>query len=212
MPPILLCWPTTSEADYGGMTAEVEPSCQYSITFYCYVTVGRGGAVLTTWCLTWKCVWSKDVKFTSFIQKRWHPLTFVNACWTRIETKQWMWGQWGGGWYISAVATAMWKTSHFLDGHVQLSHHKMKCVSISSSMWISGSQPGNYIWSWTLASVHARWVPWVLTQEQKECHRQVFQVLLNQYEAEGDSFLSRVITGDDMWCHHYETKSKWQCI
>ena len=26
MPPILLCWPTTSEVDVGGMTAEAAPS------------------------------------------------------------------------------------------------------------------------------------------------------------------------------------------
>ena len=26
MPPILLCWPTTSEVDVGGMAVEVEPS------------------------------------------------------------------------------------------------------------------------------------------------------------------------------------------
>ena len=52
----------------------------------------------------------------------------------------------------------------------------------------------------------------MLAHEQKEQHMQDSQNQLNQYEAEGDSFLSRVITGDDMWCHHYETKSKWQCI
>ena len=33
---------------------------------------------------------------------------------------------------VSAVVTAMWKTSHVLDGHEQLSHHKMKNVLISS--------------------------------------------------------------------------------
>lgn len=31
----LLFWPTMSEADAGGMTAKVEPSHQYSITFCC---------------------------------------------------------------------------------------------------------------------------------------------------------------------------------
>jgi len=33
MLPILLCWPTTSEADTGGTAAEVEPSHQYSTHF-----------------------------------------------------------------------------------------------------------------------------------------------------------------------------------
>jgi len=39
---------------------------------------------------------------------------------------------------------------------------------------------------------------------------QVCQDLLNQYEAEGDSFLDRIITSDEMWCHHYKPESKRQ--
>ena len=42
MPPIVFCWPITSEADFGGMAVEVEPSHQYSITFYCATDGGRG--------------------------------------------------------------------------------------------------------------------------------------------------------------------------
>lgn len=38
MPPILLCWTTMSEADGDGMTVEVEPCCQYSVTFCCNET------------------------------------------------------------------------------------------------------------------------------------------------------------------------------
>lgn len=45
MPPILLCWPTTSEADVCGMTVEVEPYGQHSIPCCCRVTDGRRGAV-----------------------------------------------------------------------------------------------------------------------------------------------------------------------
>lgn len=44
-PPILLCWPVTSEADVGGMRVEVELSHEYSITFCCLVTDGSRGAV-----------------------------------------------------------------------------------------------------------------------------------------------------------------------
>ena len=50
----------------------------------------------------------------------------------------------------------------------------------------------------------------MLTQEHKEQRMQVCQELLNQYEAEGDSLLDRIITGDETWCHHYELKSKQQ--
>ena len=45
MLPVLLSWPTTSDADVGGMAVEAEPSQQHSITFYCYVTDGSKGTV-----------------------------------------------------------------------------------------------------------------------------------------------------------------------
>ena len=91
------------------------------------------------------------------MRKRLHPLTFINVCWTFMETIQWMLAQWCGGWHVSAVATATWKTSHVLDSHAQLSHHEMKSVSISSSVQIDGLQLGNCVWSWISASVHWKW-------------------------------------------------------
>ena len=60
--------------------------------------------------------------------------------------------------------------------------------------------------------VCTRWVPRMLTQEHKEHRMQVCQDLLNQYEPEGDSFLDRIITGDETWCHHYEPESKRQSM
>jgi len=33
------------------------------------------------------------------------PLTFINACWMFMETKQWIWAQWGSGWCVSVVVT-----------------------------------------------------------------------------------------------------------
>ena len=44
--------------------------------------------------------------------------------------------------------------------------------------------------------VCARWVPQMLTQEQKEHHMQVCQDLLNQYKASGNNFLGLSITSD----------------
>ena len=60
--------------------------------------------------------------------------------------------------------------------------------------------------------VCARWVPRTLTQEHKEHCMQVCQELLNQYEAEGDSFLNHIITDDEMWFHHYGPESKRQSV
>ena len=45
MPPILLCWLTTSEANIVDMAVEVEPSRQYSVKFCCRATDDSRGAV-----------------------------------------------------------------------------------------------------------------------------------------------------------------------
>jgi len=45
MPPILLCWPTTSEADAGGMAVEIEPSNQCSVALCCCETDSSREAV-----------------------------------------------------------------------------------------------------------------------------------------------------------------------
>ena len=61
---------------------------------------------LIDWHLPQKCVWNTGVGFNYFIQKKWHPLTFIYSYWTFMETQQWMWAQWGTGWCVSALATA----------------------------------------------------------------------------------------------------------
>lgn len=45
MPPILQCWPITSETDVGGMGVEAEPPYQHCVTCCCCMTNGSRGAV-----------------------------------------------------------------------------------------------------------------------------------------------------------------------
>jgi len=45
--------------------------------------------------------------------------------------------------------------------------------------------------------VSARWVPRQLTAELKERHVDACQELLKLFEAEGDGFLGRIVTGDE---------------
>jgi len=45
VPTVVLCWPTISEADVGGIAVEVDPSHQYSVKSCCHVTDGSRGAV-----------------------------------------------------------------------------------------------------------------------------------------------------------------------
>jgi hypothetical protein len=54
----------------------------------------------------------------------------------------------------------------------------------------------------------ARWVPRSLTEEHKEQRKIICSELLARYEAEGDYFLSTIVTGDETWIHH--TTSPWK--
>ena len=112
MPPILLCWSTTSEAD-DGSRGWIFPTIFHYMLLPCDRWQQMGS--LTKWCLTWKCEWSKGVSLNSTMQKKLHPLTFTDVCWTFMVTKQWVREQWGGEWCGSAVVTAMQKTSHVAD-------------------------------------------------------------------------------------------------
>ena len=143
MPPILLYWLITWEVSVSGMALEVELSHQYPITFCCRVTDGSRGAVSQNGIWHGSAYEAKVWHWIPLRVKKWHPLAFINAFWTFLETNQRLWAQWGSGWCISVVMTEMWKTRHILDGHAQLSHHKMKSILISSSTQIDGLWPGN---------------------------------------------------------------------
>jgi len=56
--------------------------------------------------LTQECGWSRGIIWISPCRNKWHPLTFIDTCWTFVEIKQWMWAQWGAGWCVSAVVTS----------------------------------------------------------------------------------------------------------
>ena len=68
----------------GGMSVEAQPSPQYPITCCCCVTDGSRGA-LTQQCLTWKRIWSKGVLWNPSVGKKWHLVTFTDACWTFVS-------------------------------------------------------------------------------------------------------------------------------
>jgi len=56
--------------------------------------------------------------------------------------------------------------------------------------------------------VCARWVPKRLTPEVKERRFNECQELLRRYEADGEAFLQRIVTGDESWVHFYEPERK----
>ena len=60
--------------------------------------------------------------------------------------------------------------------------------------------------------VSARLVPRQLTKEHKRRRVEICQTLLNRYNNKGEEFLSRIVTGDESWVHHYSPESKSQSL
>lgn len=58
----------------------------------------------------------------------------------------------------------------------------------------------------------ARWVPRLLTPDNKETRLNVCADLFERYDNEGDGFLRRIITGDETWIHQFEPENKRQSM
>ena len=56
----------------------------------------------------------------------------------------------------------------------------------------------------------ARWVPRLLTLEQKQCRDDVSIECLAKFHSKKPEFLSRFITMDDTWVHHFTPETKEQ--
>jgi len=60
--------------------------------------------------------------------------------------------------------------------------------------------------------VCARWVPKEFTEEQKNNRVAICQRLLDRYANKGEAFLTRIVTGDETWVHHFAPESKRQTM
>jgi len=58
------------------------------------------------------------------------------------------------------------------------------------------------------SKVCTRWVPQLLTHNQKQVRQGICQGLLNRYEREGNNFLHCIVACNESWAHHYTPESK----
>ena len=56
--------------------------------------------------------------------------------------------------------------------------------------------------------ISARWVPRLLSDQQKTARVQIFETLLAHCEEEGDAFIHRIVTCDETWVHHCTPETK----
>ncbi len=54
----------------------------------------------------------------------------------------------------------------------------------------------------------ARWVPHILTEEQKEERVEVAEYLLQKYEGCDERRLKEIVTGDETWVHFFDNETK----
>lgn len=63
-----------------------------------------------------------------------------------------------------------------------------------------------------LSKVSARWVPRLLSDEQKQNRAQLSLALFHRFDADPENFCSRLVTGDETWVHHYDPETKAQSM
>lgn len=56
----------------------------------------------------------------------------------------------------------------------------------------------------------SQWCPKVLTVDQKQNRKRCAQQLIERYAREGDTFLNKIVTGDETWCYHFDPETKRQ--
>ena len=61
-----------------------------------------------------------------------------------------------------------------------------------------------------MSKVSARWVPRMLTDDQKRSRLDISRRLLSRYEDDTGDFIDRVVTQDETWVHHFDPESKMQ--
>jgi len=103
---IMLAYDIRGRCWWYGSRGWTFPATSHSVLLLCDRWQERGS--LTKWRLTRKHVWSEGVSLISSMQEKLHTLTFINACLTYTETKEWMWAQWGSDWCVSAI----WQQQH----------------------------------------------------------------------------------------------------
>ena len=61
-----------------------------------------------------------------------------------------------------------------------------------------------------MSKASARWVPRMLTDDQKRTQLDISMYLLSRYEDDPSDFIERAVAQVETWVHHFDTGSKMQ--
>lgn len=92
-----------------------------------------------------------------------------------------------------------------------LKDRRLTIREIADSLGISYERTQNIIVNeLEFSKVSARWVPRLLSVEQKRARLSISRECLEMFEADPPDFLDRFVTMDETWVHHYTPESKLQ--
>ena len=63
-----------------------------------------------------------------------------------------------------------------------------------------------------MPKVSSKWVPRMLTDDQKLCRLVISRYLLSRYKDDPVDFIDRVVTQDETWFHHFDPELKLQSM
>ena len=105
------------------------------------------------------------------------------------------------------------------DENVEIVHNLVMCVR-RRDLRSTASEVGIRFWAVQtiltdilgMSKVSAKWVPRMLTDDQKRHRHDISRYLLSRYEDGPSNFIDRVVTQDETWVHHFDPESKMQSM
>lgn len=92
-----------------------------------------------------------------------------------------------------------------------LNDRKLKLSEVAEAVGLSKERVGNILHEHLgMKKLNARWVPRVLSMEQKENRLIASERGLEMYKRNPTEFVSRLVTMDETWIHHYTPESSKQ--
>jgi histone-lysine N-methyltransferase SETMAR len=92
-----------------------------------------------------------------------------------------------------------------------LDDQRMKGHEIAETIGISKEHVGYILHEeLDMKKLSARWVPCLLTADQKRTHMKISELCLEHFNKNKTDFVHRFITMDKTWMHHYTPESKQQ--
>ena len=86
---------------------------------------------------------------------------------------------------------------------------RVTIAAAATTLGCSHGQAYNMMHEWLgFHKVCSRWMPRQLTSQHTSQRMGLSLQHLKRYQDEGNDMLSRIITGDESWVHHYEPKMK----